>query len=72
MEDKIILAIVAVLCITALEITNILMTNIDGAIMITIVTVIAGIAGYQIKAREVTPILEEYKKLKELEKEKQA
>jgi len=38
----------AIICITALEICNLLTTNIDGTILSLAVAVISGLAGYEI------------------------
>jgi len=48
-ENKTIVKVVAIVCLTAIEITNILTVNIDGAILGGICAIIGGIAGYEIK-----------------------
>lgn len=42
---------VAILSITAIEIVNLLTANIDGAILVFIASLIAGIAGYEVGHR---------------------
>jgi len=47
MKDKTILKIVAILSITVLEIINLIFYKIDGAILSSVIAVIAGLAGYE-------------------------
>lgn len=39
--------ITAIVCVTALQITNLLTANIDGAVMTTVFGIVAGLAGYE-------------------------
>ncbi len=48
MDDNAIVKIVAILALTAIEIANLLLFKIDGAILVTIASIIAGLAGYTV------------------------
>jgi len=43
--------IVAVCCLTALQIVNVLTANVDGMIMGAVIAAVAGLAGYELKGR---------------------
>ncbi len=47
MKDESIIKLTAIICITALQIVNLLTARIDGNIMITIGVIIGGLAGYE-------------------------
>jgi len=51
MKDKTILAIVCVLCITILEVVNLLTARIDSTVIAAVVGAVAGIAGYNFGQR---------------------
>lgn len=51
MDDTTMMKITAIVCITAIEIANILVWKIDGAILGFVVAVISGLAGYEIGFR---------------------
>jgi len=53
MDENTIKAVVAICCLTAIEITNLLTANIDGMILSSIVAAIAGLAGYTIRIVKV-------------------
>jgi len=53
MKDKTVLAIVCVLCITILEVVNLLTARIDSTVIAAVVGAIAGIAGYKVGQRPV-------------------
>jgi len=46
-ENKTLVKMTAIICLTAIEIANLLTTNIDGAFLTFIVSIIAGLAGYE-------------------------
>ncbi|MBT0160794.1 hypothetical protein G4O51_12510 [Candidatus Bathyarchaeota archaeon A05DMB-2] len=48
MNDKTLLAIVGMLCITVLDLVFMLKFNIDGAVLVTIASIIAGVSGYKL------------------------
>jgi hypothetical protein len=48
MDDNTVVKIVAILALTAIEIANLLLFKIDGAILVTIASIIAGLAGYTV------------------------
>jgi len=52
--DKYLLQIIAILCLTILEIFAIVY-NIDGFTLLGVVAVIAGIAGYRVAIQRTTP-----------------
>jgi len=49
MEDKTIMSIAAIVCLAALECCALLIAHVDGAILMTVGALIAGIAGYEMK-----------------------
>ena len=49
-ENRTIVKVVAIICLTAIEITNILTVNVDGAILGGVCAIIGGIAGYEFKS----------------------
>jgi len=48
-ENKTLVKVVAIICLTAIEIVNILTVNVDGAVLGAICGIIGGIAGYEFK-----------------------
>ena len=48
-----VLAITAVVCLTALEVVNLLTAKYDSTVILTIGALIGGIAGYEVKAWRV-------------------
>jgi len=48
MNDSTLVKIVAMCCITLLEITNLVVYGVDGGIFVTTVSVLCGLAGYQV------------------------
>ena len=53
MEDDVKLAITAVVCLTALEVVNLLTAKYDSSIILAIGALIGSIAGYEAKAWRV-------------------
>jgi hypothetical protein len=49
MEGETVISVTAIVCLTVLEAINLLTSRIDGAILVTISSIIAGIAGYEFK-----------------------
>ena len=49
MKDKTKLTVCAMLCITALEITNMVFFGVDGVILSGVIGVLCGLAGYKLK-----------------------
>ena len=47
------LSITAIVCLTALEVTNLLTAKYDSTVILTIGAIIGGIAGYEVKAWRV-------------------
>jgi len=47
-ENKTLVKMTAIICLTAIEIANLMTVNLDGAFLTFIVSVIAGLAGYEI------------------------
>jgi len=68
MKDKTILSLAAILALAALECCALLISHTDGAILMTVGALIAGIAGYEAKsvsaADQIKALEEELKKLK--------
>lgn len=68
MNDKTILSVIAILCLTALECSALIINHVDGAILMTIGALIAGIAGYEAKsistAEQIKQMKEELEKLR--------
>lgn len=54
MNDKTILALVAMVCVTALETVNMAIFHTDGIILSAVVGAICGLAGYTVKSVQVT------------------
>lgn len=50
MEDKTVLTVAAMACITALEVINLIKSGPDGTILAGVVAALAGLAGYSIKS----------------------
>ena len=48
MKNSTLVKIVAIICLTILEIINLLTARIDGNILLTIGMIIGGVAGYEI------------------------
>jgi len=48
MNDDTFVKVVAMCCITLLEITNLVVFRVDGGILATVVSVLCGLAGYQV------------------------
>jgi len=48
MNDGVLLKVVAMCCITLLEITNLVVFGYDSGILVTVVSVLCGLAGYQV------------------------
>jgi hypothetical protein len=48
MDDNTLVKITAILALTVLEIVNLVMFKVDGAILVTIASIIAGLAGYAV------------------------
>ncbi len=48
MDDNTFLKVTAMACITLLEITNLVVYGIDGGILATTVSIICGLAGYEV------------------------
>ncbi|MEM2158216.1 MAG: hypothetical protein QXO72_04290 [Sulfolobales archaeon] len=56
MNDSTVIKIVAIVCLTVLEIVNLLTSKVDGNILLSIGIIIGGIAGYEFrKVREGEP-----------------
>jgi len=53
MRDETIIKLTAIICITILQIVNLLTAKINGNIMITIGAIIGGLAGYEYGKRRV-------------------
>lgn len=51
MEPRYLVKIVAITCLTVLEIVNLLTAKIDGNVLLTIGALIGGLAGYQVGVR---------------------
>lgn len=49
-ENKTLVKVVAIVCLTAIEIVNILTLHVDGAVLGAICGIIGGIAGYELKS----------------------
>lgn len=68
MNDKTILSVIAILCLTALECSALIISHFDGAILMAIGALIAGIAGYEAKsistAEQIRKLQEEISALK--------
>ena len=47
MEPRYLVKVVAIICLTALEIVNLLTARVDGSVLLTLGAIIGGIAGYQ-------------------------
>ena len=54
MDDKTILALVAMMCVTALECVNMAIFHTDGVILSATVGAICGLAGYTAKSVQIT------------------
>ena len=48
MQDSTLLKLAAMCCITLLEVTNLAVYGIDGGILATTVSIICGLAGYEV------------------------
>lgn len=68
MNDKTTLSVIAIVCLTALECSALVISHVDGAILMTIGALIAGIAGYEAKsistAEKIKQMQEELEKLR--------
>ena len=53
MEDSTILVIVAMICLVIIELAA-LMHNVNGALLGVVISIISGLAGYEIKALRVS------------------
>lgn len=53
MQDQTIITMIAILCVTALAIANLCFTGTDGMIITTVASMIAGMAGYNVKSYQV-------------------
>ena len=61
MKDSTILHIVAIVSITALEITNLVVTGTDGALLTTTIVIVAGLGGYA-AGRAASNMVTEFKR----------
>jgi len=52
MEEKTMKTLVAIVCITALEVVNLIYYGVDGTILVGVVAVIAGLGGYAVGKKE--------------------
>ena len=48
MNERTLFKIVAIVCITVLELANLIFLKADGAIFSVVVAIVAGLAGYQV------------------------
>jgi len=53
MNGETAISVTAVICLTALEIVNLLTARVDSALLMLIASIIGGIGGYKIRARRV-------------------
>jgi len=51
MEARYLVKVTAIICLTVLEIVNLLTAKIDGNVLLTIGALIGGLAGYQVGVR---------------------
>jgi hypothetical protein len=53
MNGETVISVTAIICLTALEVVNLLIARVDSALLMLIASIIGGIGGYEIRARRV-------------------